>query len=117
MTEESRKFHLAYHIKYSSDPMEEGSLPEEYGMADQMLIMAITKGEHGSSLEDSYSFAALDGTTGEMMDPQEIFQSWMVLAQMLGKRMDPTDPRKEICDRAVKSAFDVFNATSLNPYH
>ena len=111
-----RKFHLAYNIKYNSTSFSPEEVPT-HGVADCLLVMALVKKQEGSTAEDEYSFAAMDGTTGELMDPADVWGAWVVLARMLLPRLGVETARKAICEKALKAANELLSLEGLRVVH
>jgi len=115
-TTSPRKFHLAYNIKYNHVPFSPEEFPT-HGVADCLLVMALVKKLEGSTAEDEYSFVAMDGTTGELMDPADVWGAWVVLARMLLPRLEIEAARKAICEKALKAADELLSLESLRVVH
>ena len=111
-----RKFHLAYNIKYDNVPFSPEDFPT-HGVADCLLVMALIKKLEGSTAEDEYCFAAMDGTTGELMDPADVWGAWVVLARMLLPRLTKEDARKAICEKVLKQADELLTLEGLKVVH
>ena len=106
----TREYKIVYTIEHEPEGRTKAQLeadPRPIGACDQVIIHSIILPEDGSRSE---LIVSMDGQTGEDIDDNDMFKSWLMMAHQLSGSQTLSEGKRKFCE----ATFDIIrDALSL----